>query len=219
MIAYAILKKEIFLLLRGFKGVFSIFVLLGSFTFLSSYAMNPSAGTSPELLRALKWIFLFSSGYAIFSQNLWEEREAQAGRIVSLYVSPTTTFLIKGFVVWCSQLLSILFLDLSFVLVFPGHMFSEVWKHIFIISISSFAFSLLGISLGSISSATRWKEILLPLLLFPFSIPIFLFGISIDSKFFANEFQIPMNNWILLVSITIFYAGIGAFFQELTNQD
>ena len=81
----------------------------------------------------------------------------------------------------------------------------------------SFSF-LLGVSLGSIAASTRMKEVILPLLLIPFSIPIFLFGLKSEFRYIGDAMSLNQS-LILMIFFCFFYGGLGALFQELQSEN
>ena len=90
------------------------------------------------------------------------------------------------------------------------------YQFIFLIP-SGLALSFLGITLSQLSNATRLKEIILPVLLIPLSIPVLLFGMESERNlilYSAGLFK-PM---VILFSFAIFYGSLGVLVQEISDE-
>lgn len=79
--------------------------------------------------------------------------------------------------------------------------------------------SFLGVVLSHISDSSRLKEILLPLLMIPFTIPILLFGMEAERKLERMPVFDPIPGIAILLSFCIFYAGIGILLLELSGDE
>ncbi|EMF81850.1 CcmB domain protein [Leptospira weilii serovar Topaz str. LT2116] len=79
--------------------------------------------------------------------------------------------------------------------------------------------SFLGVALSHISDSSRLKEILLPLLMIPFTIPILLFGMEAERKLERMPVFDPIPGIAILFSFCIFYAGIGILLLELSGDE
>lgn len=77
----------------------------------------------------------------------------------------------------------------------------------------------LGVALSHISDSARLKEILLPLLMIPFTIPILLFGMESERKLERMPVFDPIPGIVILLSFCVFYAGIGILLLELSGDE
>ncbi len=77
----------------------------------------------------------------------------------------------------------------------------------------------MGVALSHISDSSRLKEILLPLLMIPFTIPILLFGMEAERKLERLPDFDPIPGLSILLSFCDFYAGIGILLLELSGDE
>lgn len=73
--------------------------------------------------------------------------------------------------------------------------------------------------MSHISDSARLKEILLPLLMIPFTIPILLFGMESERKLERMPVFDPIPGIVILLSFCVFYAGIGILLLELSGDE
>lgn len=214
----SLLKKELLLIGRGLHGILSMFVLSFTLLFLFHFSFEKDSSLTILPLIGIKWSILFITSYVLIGQSTWEERESGAGLIVQLSLPNWMIFLVKSFVVWIFLLFVLGLVCLGMNLMFSNFSIVGLFNHIIFLIPGSLSLSFLGVSLGSIAASTRMKEVILPLLLIPFSIPIFLFGLKSEFRFIGDATSLNQS-LILMIFFCFFYGGLGALFQELQSEN
>ncbi len=211
----ALLKKEFNLLIRSPSGFVSVLALSLSLIFLFFHGFEKPIPLNERGARAIKWAILFLLNFVFIGQSLWEEREAGAWEVSKSQISITLLYFSKMFSVWCLSSIS-LFFTVATILVFFQNALAQnfFWEWVFI-SLGSFPLVALGIALGILSFETRSKEILLPLLQIPFSIPIFLLSREAEEQFFSKG---NPEGIFLLLSLGLVYFGLSAFLLEIIGK-
>ncbi|MDF3819038.1 heme exporter protein CcmB [Leptospira sp. 96542] len=214
----ALLKKEFHLVGRSLGGIISLFTLSVSVIFIFYSSIEVNEALPEKSVRGLKWAILFILNFVIVSQSLWEERES-SGWETSLGSAPAMNlYLIKSLVVWFFTTLvnaAVLFVLNLF---FLNMDLDRYWGEFLFSTLGAGSLVFLGVSLGLISSESRMKEIVIPLLQLPFSVPLFLFGLEAENRFWVEPgFYFPSVG--LLIFFILFYAGLGSIFVEILKND
>ena len=213
------IKKEILLLGKAKNGFISTLVLMLAFIFIFHYSLEKSIKLDSISLIGLKWSIVFILSFVYISQSLWEERENGADKINRIYLPVWISYLIKSFTIF------IALIGLEFILILFFYFFYESFvitsdtifgQFVFLIP-GTLTLSFLGIALNQISHATRLKEIILPMLLIPISLPVMVFGMEAERKFFIEGFSI--NSLLLMLSFSILYGTLGVLLYEFGESE
>jgi heme exporter protein B len=215
---WALLKKEWLLLGRSFHGVVSMLVLSLTILFLFHFSMERVSPLNKESLIGMKWTIVFLVSFVLIGQSVWEERESGAGLVIQKWVSPWLFYLGKCFAVWILLiLLEVLILGFQS-LFFQNASFKSIPADLAYLISGSLSLTFLGISFGGFANSSRMKEIVLPLLLVPFSIPIFLYGLNAEFRY-SETGNFENSSFLLMIFFCIFYGALGALFQEIQSED
>jgi len=214
----SLLHKELQLIGRGLHGILSMFVLSFTLLFLFHFSFEKESSLPIISLIGIKWSILFITSYVLIGQSTWEERESGAGQIVQIFVPSWMIFLVKSFVVWIFLGLVLGLVSLGMNLMFINFSTISLSNHLLFLLPGSLSLAFLGVSLGSIAASTRMKEVILPLLLIPFSIPIFLFGLKSEFRYIGDVTTLNQS-LLLMIFFCFFYGGLGALFQELQSEN
>jgi heme exporter protein B len=215
-----LLLKEITLIGRAKNGFLSMIVLMLCMVFIFHFSMEKESNLRMEELIGLKWSIIFILSFVFMGQSNWEEREGGAFRINRLYVPFYYYFLTKSIVLWFILVLLEIFLIIVFSLFFKEFTFSlSTFYHQLILLVpATLSLSFLGNSLSQLSFATRLKEVVLPLLLIPLSIPLLIFGIEAERKLIFSDAELLTSAGIL-IALAVIYGSIGILSEEITKED
>ncbi len=213
-----LIKKEILLIGRSLHGILSMLVLASTLLFLFHFSFEKNSTLSEFALIGIKWSILFITSYILIGQSTWEEREGGAGNITRLFIPSWLSFLVKSFVVWFFLIIVLSLVLFLMSVFFINFHLEEYGRQILFLLPGSLSLSFLGVSLSMISASTRMKEILLPLLLVPFSIPIFLYGLNAEFRYLQDKNSLTASILILIL-FCCFYGGLGALFQEIQSEN
>ncbi|EMG19536.1 CcmB protein [Leptospira interrogans serovar Copenhageni str. LT2050] len=203
---FSLLHKEFLLLGKAINGILSVLVLITSIVFIFNYALEQTGRLDRQTLIGIKWSVLFLTSYVFIGQSAWEERESGGGRISSLFLPVWMRFLSKSLVVFIGLSIAAIYLMILLSVFFQA--FSLGWKDLFVNLIfllpGVLCISFLGVALSHISDSSRLKEILLPLLMIPFTIPILLFGMEAERKLERLPVFDPIPGLSILLSFCVF---------------
>lgn len=191
-------------------------VLMLSFIFIFHFALEKNTTLNLQTLIGLKWSTIFILSFVFIGQSVWEEREGGAYVINQLFIPAYLYFLVKSFVIS----FGIIFLECLLLVLF--NIFFESFQlnlktilgHLVFLVPSTISLSFLGVALSRISFSTRLKEIVLPMLLIPLSLPILLIGMEAEQKYFFTNGNI-LNNFFLTCGLSVFYGSMGSILQEI----
>lgn len=189
--------------------------------FIFHFSMERNRQLNTEELSGLKWAIVFILSFIYIGQANWEEREGGAFRINSMFVNGQILYISRTILLWLVLTGIELIIILLFSFFFKNYFISNaslVKNFIFLLP-GTLALVLLGNMLAAISFATRLKEVILPLLLIPFSFPIFLFGLEAEQKYTGIGKQGFYTSLGIMLAFIIFYYALGALFEELFQED
>ncbi|TGK22255.1 ABC transporter permease [Leptospira fluminis] len=217
----SLLKKELRLMGRASNGILSLVVLVSAMVFLFHFALERNGKMDRVTLIGLKWAVLFVASFVLIGQFTWEEREAGGGTASRLFLPAWILFLSKSFLVFVALSgtgIYLLGLFALFFAAFPWEV-EEFGKQLVFFLPGILSLSFLGVALSHVSLSSRLKEILLPLLLVPFSVPIFLYGMEAERKLVSQSLFALKGSLALLLAFSVFYASLGALLVEMTSDD
>ncbi|GBF48920.1 CcmB protein [Leptospira ryugenii] len=199
----------------GFFSQISLSLCL-LFIFYSSIEVNESL--QERSVRGIKWAILVILNFVLIGQSLWEERE-EGGWYASLGRKPLAIlYFAKCLVIWLSTVIINGMVSLLLCLFFQKANVDRFLSEWMFANLGSLSLVFLGVTLGLLSEASRMKEIILPLLQLPFSIPLFLFGMEAETRFYQEvEFYLPSVG--ILLFFAIFYGSLGVLFLEVLQKD
>ena len=215
-----VIEKELLLLGNAKNGIFSLLTLILTFIFIFHYSLERINPLSIESLIGLKWAILFLLSFVYIGQSVWEERDGGAIRINAVYLPASIFFLSKGVVIFLVLFFVNLLVIGLFYIFFSAmkiHTFQEFFYHVVFLIPAGLSLSFLGITLTALSNATRLKEVLLPILLIPLSIPVLLFGMEAERNLilYAGNVGKPL---LVLFAFCTFYGSLGIVVQELSEE-
>jgi heme exporter protein B len=212
-----IFKKEFLLIGKARNGMASLLTLNLAFLFIFHFAFEKLEPLELFRILGLKWAMFFLLNFTFVGQSLYEERESGAMKINSTILPSHIFFLIKSFVLFIfligSEIVFLFLLSLFFKN-FSIDTLNDLSNHLKYLAPSILSITFLGVILGQLSQETRLKEMVLPILLIPFSLPIFLIGMEAERNFFIYQ-DSSIKPLIVLYSFTFFYGSLGVMLQEL----
>lgn len=215
---WALLRKEFVLVSRSLHGLLSMLVLSFTMLFLFHFSLERTGLLDGKSLLGIKWAIVFLVSFVVIGQSTWEEREGGGGRVAATMIPRWILYVSKSLVVWVVLGIVEVFIILGMILFFHNIYLEDLFRHLLFLLPGSLSLSFLGVSLSDFSSSSRMKEIILPLLLVPFSIPIFLYGLKTEFRLDSHPESL-VSSFLLMIFFCFFYGGLGALFQELQSED
>jgi heme exporter protein B len=204
---WAILWKDILIELRT-KQSFSAMIFFAALVlFLFGFAIGPDTATLSRLGGGLLWIAIAFTGMLSLGRTF--QSEEVAGGLDGLRMYPGEVRSI-----YLGKLLA----NFTFLLVLEAFLVPvavvllqlEPWEHfpvfLGIMLLGTFGFSVIGTFYASLTQHLRARELMLPLLLFPALIPVFLGAVNATSLALAGDPLGRIGGWIrLLISFDVIF--------------
>ena len=183
-----LVNKDLALFVKSFSGAFG-FAFMS--VVLSTFTLGAVVLTEVDRMfvaQAASWLcFAFSAVY-VFSMSIEAERKNEAIDMILLSkISPSLFFFAK----WISCTLVIclmqVFICVLFEVFFTANFISNLHYLALIFLLSSSAISAVGMLFTTLSSYLKNKEMSLPIIIFPLSIPILFSGVELSNKVCLNQ--------------------------------
>jgi heme exporter protein B len=198
-VAWATLAKDLRLEWRSKDAINAMLFFALLVVVIFSFSFDPTAEESRRIAGGLIWVaFLFA---AVVALNQTWARELRNQVLDAYRVSPapaTSLFLAKaaGNFIFVS-LLEALMTPL-FIVFYNLRALGPVYQLVIIAVVGTWALVVNGTFFAAISVRTRSREIMLPLLLFPITIPALLAMVEATSAILTGEFSARF--WIALLT-------------------
>src|SRR5207302_7463808 len=197
-ISTATLTKDLRLEWRSKDAINSMLFFALLVVVIFSFSFNPTAEESRQIAGGLVWVaFLFA---AVVALNQTWARELRNQVLDAYRVSPAPAnplFIAKAvgnfiFVIVLEALMTPLF-----IMFYKLRALGPAWELVPIALLGTWALVVNGTFFAAISIRTRAREIMLPLLLFPFSIPALLGMVNVTTAVLTGEESVTF--WIALL--------------------
>src|SRR5436309_15559714 len=214
------LRKELRLEWRSKDAINSMLFFALLVVVIFSFSFNPTAEESRQIAGGLIWVaFLFA---AVVALNQTWARELRNQVLDAYRVSPApanSLFMAKAlgnfvFVVLLEALMTPLF-----IVFYSLRALGPVWQLIPVAVLGTWALVVNGTFFAAMSLRTRSREIMLPLLLFPISIPALLAMVEATSAILTGE--VSAKFWIVLLVAydVVFTTGCLLLFETVLHAE
>jgi heme exporter protein B len=199
-IAQATLAKDLRLEWRSKDAINSMLFFALLVVVIFSFSFNPTAEESRQIAGGLIWVaFLFA---AVVALNQTWARELRNQVLDAYRVSPAPAnalFLAKviGNFIFVTVLEA--FMTPLFIVFYTLRALGPAWQLIPVAMLGTWALVVNGVFFAAMSIRTRSREIMLPLLLFPISIPALLAMVEGTSAILTGEAAAKF--WIVLLAV------------------
>ena len=203
------IKREFLINFRSLVDVISIISFMILIVTLFVLGIGPFEEKLRLISNAVFWIGLILAIIPSLEKTL--QRDYDNGWLDQTITSPLPLefiLLSKSIAYWLIIIVPLLF-SLPFFVILLNISFKLIpWLFISII-IGGLSISLIGIIGSALTLGAKRGNILLPILIIPFIIPILIFGIGISETIIINES--PRGNLFLLIGFTLIYLVISPF--------
>lgn len=219
-ITAATLQKDLRLEWRSKDAVNSMLFFSLLVAVIFSFSFNPTAEESRQIAGGLIWVaFLFA---AVVALNQTWARELRNQVLDAYRVSPAPAvalFLAKviGNFVFVSVLEALM--TPLFIVFYSLRALGPGWQLIPVAALGTWALVVNGTFFAAMSIRTRSREIMLPLLLFPISIPALLAMVEATSSILTGENSAKF--WIVLLAVydVVFTTVCLLLFETVLNAE
>jgi heme exporter protein B len=219
-VAVATLGKDLRLEWRSKDAINSMLFFSLLVVVIFSFAFNPTAEESRQIAGGLVWVaFLFA---AVVALNQTWARELRNQVLDAYRVSPAppvALFIAKasGNFIFVSVLEALM--TPLFIVFYSLRPLGPAWQLIPVALLGTWALIVNGTFFAAMSIRTRSREIMLPLLLFPISIPALLAMVEATSAILTAEN--PAKFWIVLLAVydVVFTTVCLLLFETVINAE
>jgi heme exporter protein B len=216
----ATLAKDLRLEWRSKDAINSMLFFALLVVVIFSFSFNPTAEESRQIAGGLVWVaFLFA---AVVALNQTWARELRNAVLDAYRVSPAPAnalFLAKAagnfiFVIVLEALMTPLF-----IVFYNLRALGPAWQLPIVAALGTWALVVNGTFFAAMSIRTRSREIMLPLLLFPISIPAVLAMVEATSAILSGEYS--ARPWIALLATydVVFTTGCLLLFEAVLDAE
>jgi len=219
---FRIYRKDTRLEWKSPVGIFSVFLFALILAAIYNYAMEVRVFSNLGNLHGIMLATLFYSSTLMSSRNIQFEKEGGALRVMLISpADPAGYFLGKTAALWQLQTIFILIYLPVYYLLLQGNLprdpFLMVPPLAFLI-LAALNLSALGIMLSYIASGNRLKEIILPLILLPTSLPVFMLAADGIREAAAKNF-FPWTHFLILLAPAALFCSLGCMLYHVLTAD
>lgn len=198
---WELVKKDILLEWRA-REILPALLLMGALSLvILSFAFDPGLPSRREEAPAAFWVaLLFATMYGIGRTFVAEQHNDVWQGLLLSPLDRGTIYLAKTIATLLHLLLGNAILAALFVLFFDVPLQVECWSWLLSTFLASLGLAALGTLFSAIAIRTRAREVMLPLLLVPLVVPLFLAGVEITKRSLAAQPLGASAAWLHLMA-------------------
>ena len=164
-----------------------------------SFAFDPTAAVSRQIAGGILWmVLLFAAVTALNQSWLREQRNHVLDAQRMAPSSPAALFLGKSLANMCFVTAVELILAPLFTVFYNLHPLGQAWLLLLVLPLGTWALIINGTFFAALGLRTRNRELMLPLVLFPISIPALLAMVQATTNILTGEYE--PNLWLKLLA-------------------
>jgi heme exporter protein B len=207
----ALLRKDLQIEFRT-KETLAALLLLGLLTLVVlSFAFDPTSELRVEAAPGALWVAVIFAGVLGLNRSFLAERENDC--IQGLLLCPID----RGTIYLAKTAGNFLFMLVAQVVIVPIFIFffnlpvSPALGGVFLsLALGLLGFAAIGTLFAAISVRTRAREVMLPLLLLPLAVPIFIAGVKVTGRVLAGKPLAEVAPWLnLMVGFDVIFLVVG----------
>jgi len=205
---FAHFRKDLRLEWRSRDSVTSMLFFSLLVVVVFSLAFDPTAAVSRQISGGIVWIVLLFAATTTLNQSwLREQRNGVLDAQRLAPAAPAALFLGKAFANLVFVTAVELILAPLFVIFYNLHALGQSWLLLVVMPLGTWALVANGTFFAALSLRTRNRETMLPLVLFPISIPALLAMVQATTNILTGEYEPTL--WIrLLVGYDIIFTTV-----------
>ena len=208
---FALIRKDLQIEFRT-KETVAALLLLGLLTLtVLSFAFDPTSALRADAAPGALWVAVIFAGVLGLSRSFVAERENDC--LHGLLLSPVD----RGTIYLAKAIANALFMLTAQAVIVPIFLFFfnvPVGLHLFgvmlAVVLGLVGFSAVGTLFAAISVRTRVREVMLPLLMLPLTVPIFIAGVKVTGRLLAGKSWADVAPWLhLMVGFDVIFLVVG----------
>jgi len=218
---FAIMWKDLQVEMRSKESLLSMLTFGLLILVLFNFALEPSPALKRQITPGLLWITFLFTGILGLNRSFSLEKENMA--IHGMLLAPMDRGLVyfgkfgaNLLILFTAELLTLPF----FLLFLNMPLFAHFWWIIGIIILGTIGFVAVGTLFSAMSTNTKMREVMLPLLLFPVSTPILLAAVACIREIIAGEpFGAFLRWFVLLVAFDVIFVTVSYLVFEFVIEE
>lgn len=213
--AWAVFRKDVVVELRTRVNLNAMLFFAGTMLLIFSFALGPDPARLRVAAAGLLWLAFSFAGLLAFGRSYQLETENNAFEGL-LLIAENRSAIYAGKV--CGTAAVMLFIE-AVILPLMAILFNiDLWRSIpalFLIGVlGTLGFSAIGALYGALTMALRAREVLLPLLMLPVTVPVLLGAVKATSYVLAGQRQ-DLGLWIeVLIAFDIVFITAGLLLYD-----
>lgn len=196
----AILLKDLKLDLRRMENFFSMIFFSVIILLIFAFALPADTESHKILAPGIFWVTFLLSGILSLNKSFQMEKENSSMEAILLSpISRGSIFLGKMSGNVAFILINQIILIPLFFVFFNNSAFSHFGEMLMLSVLVTIGFSALGTLLSGLTTDLRFKEILLPILLFPLLVPVLLAAVKVTQSVLADQGFLVQLDWLKLL--------------------
>tara|TARA_B100000686_G_scaffold349311_1_gene442403 strand:+ start:3803 stop:4459 length:657 start_codon:yes stop_codon:yes gene_type:complete len=197
----AIVWKDVTTELKTGELFSSMFIFAVLVILIFIFSVNLSIVSANEIGPGVLWVAIIFAGTLGLNRSFMIEKEQ--GCLQGIMLTPAD----RSTIYFGKLVSNILFLSIMEAFILPVFMifFNLDILHrlpglLFVVALGSFGFCALGTLLSSLAVNLKTREIMLPILLYPLSVPVVIGAVKMTSQLMSGKTLADLGNWIGLIS-------------------
>jgi heme exporter protein B len=212
----AIARKDLLVERRSKEVVNAAFSFALVVLLLFSFTFDPSGEETRAISGGLLWLVYSFAGVLVLNRSFARETQNDClDALVAAPVSGAALFLGKSL----ANAVFLLFLELATLPVF-GIFYNVRWEVnlgwlLLVLVLGTWGFTVIGTVFSALTVSVRLREIMLPLLVFPITVPALMAAVQLTTTLFSGQPMGPEMPWLrLLVGFDLIFTLLGAVLLE-----
>lgn len=208
---FALLRKDLQIEFRT-KETLASLLLLGLLTLVVlSFAFDPGSALREEAAPGALWVAVIFAGVLGLNRSFLAERDNDC--LQGLLLAPVD----RGTIYLAKTAGNFLFMMAAQLVIVPIFIFffnlavTPAFGGVFLsLALGVLGFAAVGTLFAAISVRTRAREVMLPLLLLPLVVPIFIGGVKVTARMLAGKALAEVAPWLnLMVGFDVIFLVVG----------
>lgn len=194
-------RKDVTVELRARERVNAMLFFAALVLFIFNFALGPDQEKLREVAPGLLWLAFLFTGMLGLARSFQAERENEC--FEELLLTPGD----RESIYYGKLAGNVLFMAMAEALILPlfGVLYNlDIWEHLpslaLVALLGTVGFSTIGTLLAAMTAHLRAREVMLPLLLFPLTVPVILGSVRATEAILAGEGLAGVSHWLKLLA-------------------
>ncbi len=193
--------KDILIEMRSKEALTPMFIFGFLVVIIFNFAFEPGSESLRDSMPGILWVAITFAGILGLSRSFALEREEEC--ILGLVLCPVD----RGFIFLGKLIANLVFILIMEAIIVP--VFAILFnlnlailgpRLILVVILSTLGYAVVGTIFSAVSANTRAREVMLPILLFPIIVPVFIGAIKSTGRIFLQKGLFEMGPWIKMLA-------------------